>query len=504
MTNFKLLDPYTNDDSLEIFVEKIIEEKKKKADPISTYHKYYVISSMKEFDEKFSSFPNINEIYEKIKIEINPFDETEISSHKWFSKSKRLITVINNEFNLINKFPPSTESLPKIIPIIPPEILFKLEKYDILEKDVKSWIWRTIPQINPLEKRISEEEIDKINAYKLLKPLLGNPNLANTLRTMDIANGCGVQCDTCLADSSNISSKFTYESLEKLFKDKLFTGDYDSSADILKNGMLQSDSLRIGSSGDISDHPDAIKIVNMILEETKGLDEYRQKKENRHKISVFTNYRPSRESTLDAFIDLATQNPRLHLTISLPLNINPHVNEEFKKYLKKRENLFYFSKETLENFSKDPNHKGDPPIRYIKKPTNVSITDIGPEGNNSSFSTGRTIDETILEARKIPTIEKNRSIDHSQRGYVKPYLNPDSLWLMTYTTIFESHTLRAFTPITKKNINHISNLTYHPGFKEQPIAWSKIPTTNLKPYKDILKSIRIGAGYQERPVTIVS
>lgn len=99
---------------------------------------------------------------------------------------------------------------------------------------------------------------------------------------------------------------------------------------------------------------------------------------------------------------------------------------------------------------------------------NVMIHDV--RHSRYLFMIGRVLSEKA-NADRIPERDRiggNRETAFADRGLVKTYLNPDSLWLMVYTTLYESHTGRAFTPITPDNLDSISHIPYHPDFPTPP------------------------------------
>lgn len=155
-----------------------------------------------------------------------------------------------------------------------------------------------------------------------MEPFLGNRVLDGTLRTMDIANGCGVQCDCCFIDAVRPSTIFSYESMNLLF----------SNQEFLK--MLQPTVFRLGSAGDISDHPQAVEIAYMILDKTKPLDARRMSSQGKHhEVKIFTNYRKRTEDKLVKLIELAGgADNRLNISISLPNNRIDTVNRQFKEF----------------------------------------------------------------------------------------------------------------------------------------------------------------------------
>jgi len=337
----------------------------------------------------------------------------------------------------------------------PPEVTEILKKQGLPEGKIEGWL--AVPSINPPTTRISRKEIatsGQVDAYELLAPFLGKDALDQTLRTVDLLNGCGHHCDVCLADSALPSGVFSYDSLERLFSDERF----------LK--MLQPDSIRIGSSGDILDHPRAKGVVTMMLEKTEALDRQRMVNEDKHHlIKIFTNYRHRFEEQLDELIEVAKQNPeRIRLTISLPFNRTDAANSKFNDYALGRSGVFGTGHEI-----------GDDGLLNVfpwakDKMKNVNVQDV--RHPRLLFMSGRILSEEI-NAGRVPEwdkVEYGRTSDFEHRGLVKTYLNPDALWLMIYATPFESHTGRVFTPISLENLDAISHLPYHLDFPAPP-SW---------------------------------
>ena len=319
--------------------------------------------------------------------------------------------------------------------------------------------WLAVPSIMPPIERLPIGEIQQkgqVDAYELLIPLLGNRILDGTLRTIDVLNGCGHRCDTCLADSALPSRMFSYDSLERLFSDDRFLG------------MLQPDSIRFGSSGDILDHPQGVEIIKMALQKTLSLDAKRQTEsagKERFKIKIFTNYRPKTESQLDELIALAEQYPeRVRLTISLPFNKNDAVNRKFTGFVEARPGVFKDSYTVGEDGLLETGY-GSTHLR------NVGVQDI--RHPRLLFMIGRVLSKEANASRvaEYDMVEGDRETSFRDRGLVKTYLNADALWLMIYATPYESHTSRVFTPITPQNIDVLSKLPYHHDFPTPP-NWS--------------------------------
>ncbi|KKT74671.1 MAG: hypothetical protein UW70_C0048G0015 [Candidatus Peregrinibacteria bacterium GW2011_GWA2_44_7] len=214
----------------------------------------------------------------------------------------------------------------------PPEVFERLKKEGLSPEEILSWGWTPWPALKPTHKHISREKLlsNGVDAQSTMEPFLENPVFDQTLRVMDVANGCGLNCDTCLADAVAPSNLFTYNSLEKLFSDPRFLQ------------MLQPDSFRVGSTGDISDHPQAIELVEMMLKKTTGLDRKRIDKEGEHHlIKIFTNYRKGREAFVEKLLKLAEKHPdRLRITISLPLNRKSVIVDQFKAFMAKNPQWF--------------------------------------------------------------------------------------------------------------------------------------------------------------------
>lgn len=355
----------------------------------------------------------------------------------------------------LNKPPtvPERKRIPVNTAEPPEEVTRVLEAQNLAPTAIEGWL--AVPAINPPLDRMAFKEIQAqgtVDAYELLRPFLGNRVLDGTLRTFDVLNGCGHHCDTCLVDSALPSRMFSFESLKRLFDDERFIT------------MLQPDSIRFGSSGDLLDHPQGVEIIETALSATQPLDDRlkAQGGKERYQIKVFTNYRPKTEAQLERLIELARRYPeRIRLTISLPFNRSDAVNKKFNDFVSKMSDVFGDRYEIGEDGLLDVG-LGSTTMR------NVDIQDV--RHPRLLFMVGRVLSKEA-NANRVPEwdmVEGDRETSFADRGLVKTYLNPDALWLMVYTTPYESHTGRAFTPITPDNLDAISHIPYHPDFPTPP------------------------------------
>lgn len=330
----------------------------------------------------------------------------------------------------------------------PPEVVNLLRSVGLPRNSIDGWF--AVPTFKSPNRHLSTDYFateGSVDAFELIKPLLGNRILNGTLRTMDFMDGCRNLCDVCLAGAVHPSKMFSYQSIRRLFHNRQFLR------------MLQPDSLRFGSSGDILNHPQAIEIILLALKQTRFLDRARRQRTKgtkRHIVRIYTNYRPGNEDKLDQLLALAIIFPhRLRITISLPLNKTDVVNDKFIEYARLRGIIFGKIKMNGSCFAYT-NFK------------NIHIQDV--RHPRMLFNSGRTLSEKYLRGRveDYDYCEADRESNYSQRGFVKTYFNPAALWLMIYTTMKESHTVRTFTPLNTQNLEVLSLLPYHPDFPTPP------------------------------------
>lgn len=324
----------------------------------------------------------------------------------------------------------------------PPENVFR-----ILGKEyAKSLPWYAIPTVENPRIRMSERELIRDgarNAYDVVGDLLGHPILQGAIHSIDLFDGCLHKCDTCLADAALPKKMFDTMSYIDLMHDDQFLN------------MLNQDHVRYGSSGDISNHPDAAFILQETIEATKFLSPYF--------VKVYTNYRPRYAAVIDEFIDIANLYPdQFELIISLPYNRVDSVNVAFEEFVRERPEVFGTlpkPKKGLRSFFWHENVVG-----------NIYIQDVRHIPHDP-LMVGRVLDTFDNESTDDENRKTMQTRYDDQRGLVKVYLNAECLWLMMYVTQFESHTSRLFTPLTSENIGILSMLPYHPDFPTPP-NWS--------------------------------
>jgi len=307
-------------------------------------------------------------------------------------------------------------------PLPPPETIETLEAIGV---DPFSFKWRSSPQ--------AEGTKGIIEADALMEPLLADTEtrrlLEGTFRTMDIANGCNNQCNTCLNDAKPLTTTFSADSIERLFEDERFLS------------ILHPASIRIGSSGDIINHPDGVRIVKTILEKTKQMP--------RHKIKVVTNFRPNQMDELQELIAMA-ENPNFFLTVSGPFNRDNSIGEKLLEFCRSRNVDF------------------SPGVTKLTDPIYPNILYFPVHHLRRIFRTGRSIKE-VDKLRPPERLKgQTRELDCFMRGWVKTILNPDALWLQVYATGHESPTGRVYTPMDTTNIHLFRNLPWNVQFPEDP------------------------------------
>lgn len=333
--------------------------------------------------------------------------------------------------------------------------------------------WRAVPHL-------PKKTHGPIDALKSIEAILEDTRsrtiLKRALRTMDIGKGCGIQCDTCLADAQPLETLFTLDSLGVLFDDPRF------------QSLIHLGGLRIGSSGDITDHPNPAQITELALKGTEVVNnELREKTGLPHRIKIYTNFRKQRTKKIDALLEIAMREPeRIALVISLPMNRHSKTPDEFRQYAAERPEIFGRKKERK----------------------NVSIHSVPERGDTPSLC-GRVLSENLaigkkeIEARHSPMLI-------AQRGYAKPYLNPDGLWCFGYVGPYESHTNRAFTPLTPGNIPFLQHIPWTPYFIHDPECanpppnWAGGTNKGYYQYQIFLDQlIMSGTGLDMRRTTIV-
>jgi hypothetical protein len=327
---------------------------------------------------------------------------------------------------------------------------------------------KKIPGIRKIDKwyakphlESDKTELEEVDAYTLLEPLLKEKSLIETLRMGDLLNGCLNQCDTCMADTSIPNKIFSFSSLTKLFEDKNFME------------MLQPNHFRLGNHGDILNHPQALDIAEMILKKTQVLHRKSIFADNKWHMRGFDrnpafvlyfNYRPQVEDKIDKLIDLAQKNEetqRMAICISLPLNVDDVFIRKFIDYAKDRKEIFNV---TDRPSAKYPLINAKSEYSFAKRSINILIHNVADEKQEIRLSTyGRKLEDKTLHSLRPDKYYLNARdpLFYKERGLSYTYLNPDGLWLMVHVTGAESHTCEIWTPINNENINILNQIPCH-------------------------------------------
>lgn len=96
-------------------------------------------------------------------------------------------------------------------------------------------------------------------------------------------------------------------------------------------------------------------------------------------------------------------------------------------------------------FETSPPANADALAEVHSKYKNIGVIDVLQKSGIDKLTHGRIL--AGAEGRST-----DNTLSFEDRGFVKTFLNPDQLWLMVYTTVYESRTCRAFTPITPENL----------------------------------------------------
>ncbi len=316
-----------------------------------------------------------------------------------------------------------------------PEIDELLSRHTLPEGAIAGWF--DYPSLVPILGRISKEQFKKniTDFEKILAPFFGLKSFFGSLNKMDFSVGCSKGCHTCLAKAPPPARMFSTESLIRGFR----------NPQILQ--MLDPYHLRIGNTAEPTDQSDFLEVIKFILIQTEFLDEQAKKQEKRHRVNVYTNYRPNSEEILESLIELARDNDRFELNISLPVNKTDSVNESFALFAAAHEDTFFYNE--LQAY-----------MGYQTKIKNLYVFNVR-EGN-SIFPIGRRLSPEILESKKKlgGVLPINRVEDYELRGMVDLLVNPDALWMMVYSTAHHSSTLRSYTPLNLENTQVLTLLPW--------------------------------------------
>ena len=274
-----------------------------------------------------------------------------------------------------------------------------------------------------------ESKIEMVDIYKKLKPLLDDPGFVRiytkSLRVMDLLNGCCRQCKFCYIDAGIPTKMISSESFIKLFSDSRF------------KQLLMDDSLRIGNSGDIADHPEAVKIVSFLLKE------FPQKK-----LRILSNYRHRDKDKIMELVNLArVYNKDSNIPFNLMLSIGEENIEAFYNDFKDVKGFKFDSQKYLSKIE-------IPGLEF--KPLFSLTNDINKLNSGRAFLNPSPPNETDL------------FFFYEDSGNSKTILNADGFLLYEYVTLLESRNAKSYTEIKPSNYEKLAQAPFHPDFKTPP------------------------------------
>lgn len=316
-----------------------------------------------------------------------------------------------------------------------PEVIDLMNRFHLPEHAIDGWF--DYPILSNGQRPMSRADLLKnaVDFESILAPFFGLKKFFGSIHKMDLAVGCSKACGTCLAKAPLPSRIFSTVSLYKGF----------NNPEVLR--MLNPFYLRIGNTSEPTDQPDFPEILKLILDQTKILDVEAQKIGRRHFVAIYTNYRPNSEDVLDELLELAKSNDRLEMIISLPVNKSDFVNEKFILYTQKRPQIFFVrASEWFMGFQ-----------TYYP---NISVFNVGRI--NTIFPIGRRLSDEILNSKGnlVGLGEIDAITEYKYRGMVEVFVNPEAFWLIVWSTIHQSSTLRSFTPFNAINHETLSQLPW--------------------------------------------
>jgi hypothetical protein len=271
--------------------------------------------------------------------------------------------------------------------------------------------------------------IEEIDIFQYFEPLLKNPQFlkiySKSLRIMDLLNGCSRQCKFCYIDAKVPTRIISADSFIKLFSDKRF------------KQLLMEDSLRVGNSGDIADHPEAYEIISFLIREFPNKN-----------LRVLTNYRHRDKRMIKKLIKLASKhNSQTKTLFNLMISIGEeNIDVFYEDFIDSTEFIFNSNKRVPE-----------PKIPGIEiKPIFSILNGINKINTGKAFLNPDPPDET------------NLFFFYEDSGNSKTILNADGFFLYNYVTLLESRNAKIFTEITPLSYEKLAQNPFHPDFKTPP------------------------------------
>lgn len=281
-------------------------------------------------------------------------------------------------------------------PLLPPEVV------SFMGMGVRQWEWFPYPSREYWEPRRSGIPSTAAAIVESMTAAARQSGLVGTLDAVDIAIGCKSPCQTCIRDSQPLSSVMVSETFWTIANHPAF------------NELLRDDSVCVGFAAEPSDNPHVIEILRTLIDATSGKPNIR--------INVKVNYRRQKEERLREILREAATTDRFQLTISLPLNRDNRVQDDFQRFRAQNRDLF---------------SQGRVQIFDLKNPKWQAIEHLG---------------RVLPDAKDDPMSEMEQFQVRGRGGLI---LNPEGLWFGVNVTKYEAHTPEIFTPVTARNVHHI-------------------------------------------------
>ena len=307
------------------------------------------------------------------------------------------------------------EVYPRTIPVEPPP-----ETKERLGMAWKSLQWFSYPSLVSYQERTGL--VKEVNIFEQVRWALKDNRMRGVVQSVDSANGCLTQCDTCARNSPKTSLIFSRESWDMVWQIPLFRNLFDRQ-------------LRWGDCADPSDHGDVVQRAQVVLKNYPDL----------HNLEMLVNFRKYKSERLIGLIDLLGQYQQINLCISLPLNKNRQPQEDFLQF---SQNVLMARDIRMQEYSGSligqVNKKGRLEIKDLSKP-NVDVMEIG-----------RIVDKQYYpEGKKTIDIDPE---DFIRRGDASVILTSEGFFVKVAATRYQSYTALTYTPLNQETITILQKL----------------------------------------------
>jgi len=289
-----------------------------------------------------------------------------------------------------------TQEFPRYEPNVP------IETTLFLGVEAKTWDWYPYPSRTFWEP-VTDEVADLDTSDEIISLVLEN-GLGGDLDAIDLTVGCQHPCQTCIRDSQHLSATTSLDSIIKL-----------TESDVLQE-LLPEVRTCVGYTSEPTDNEHIVEIMQLILSATAD-------KQSGFSLVLRTNYRSQKRDVLIQLMELANNDARMHLLVSLPLNRNRTIQESFYRFKQENQGLFSNKVEVFD--------LRDPKWREVE-------------------NLGRTLPGA--EESKMAKLEQ-----FQVRGKGGFLINPEGLWFMINATSYDAHTPEIFTPVTHNNVGIITS-----------------------------------------------